>query len=118
MNVSDVNNNVTALIYATSMNFWESVKRSVGLGADVNKCDKKGKPALIYAARTGHVKCLRILLEAGTHTSYCADALLAASQSSRLQCMEILLKYKIPSNCIKKVLHIAAGEGKADSLKM
>ena len=118
VNVSNVNNNVTALIYATSMNFWESVKRLVDLGADVSKCDSKGRPALIYAARSGHVKCLRILIEAGTHNCYYADALIAASLSSRLQCMDILLTYKIPSDCIEKVLHTVASEGKADSLKM
>ena len=115
VNVSDVNNNVTALIYATSMNFWESVKRLVDLGADVKKCDSKGRPALIYAAR---ILCLRILIEAGTDNCYYADALIAASLSSRLQCMDILLTYKIPSDCIEKVLHTMASEGKADSLKM
>ena len=118
VNVSDVNNNVTALIYATSMNFWESVKRLVDLGADVNKCDNRKRPALIYAVRSGHVKCLQILLAAGTHTCYRGDAIIAASQLSRLPCMELLLKYEIPSDCINKVLHLVAGEGKTDSLKL
>ncbi|QIW99683.1 hypothetical protein AMS68_005201 [Peltaster fructicola] len=53
-----------SLLLATSRNDDKIVGLLVQAGIDVNHCDERGESALHIAARFGHTRCVRILLDA------------------------------------------------------
>lgn len=63
----------TLLMLAAERRDDETVELLVAKGAKVDAVNKKGKPALVYAARHGHVSTVRLLLGARANPNGCHE---------------------------------------------
>ena len=64
-------------------------------GANINHTSVRGNISLIWAARNGHLECVKYLLDNGVkinHQNNCGyTALMIASENGNLKCVEYLL---------------------------
>jgi len=101
------------------------VRTLIARGADVNKVDKKGATALIYACMNGHILTTQTLIELGAnvHTAKLdgLTALMYASMRGHVAIIRMLIGYGANVHAVAKngytALMIASHHGRAASIE-
>ena len=116
-----------------SKNLWnaadsgdlKTIKKFVGIGADINRKSKASYTPLHYAARSGHLKVVEFLLSKGARIEgkdrYGITPLMMAAKGRHIQVVELLLAKKAKVNQTNKnkqtVLTLVAGNDHVGTLK-
>ncbi|KAE8302556.1 Kinase, NEK [Giardia duodenalis] len=81
----------TSLMYAACIEDADAVRSSL---QEAGVKDSDGCTALVWAARTGHTECVKLLLEkeGGMQTSYGSTALMSAAEEGHAGAVEVLLE--------------------------
>ncbi|XP_067861251.1 ankyrin repeat domain-containing protein 16 isoform X2 [Heptranchias perlo] len=82
--------NLTALHYAAKEGHAGTVETLLTLGADVHAKDVKGRSALHMACAGQHVKCIRVLVDAGLTDSFDNSGMLARQLLKKPEALKVL----------------------------